>query len=159
MTSVAVLFIIVMFLYVAQCFLFIYGAARSRYRKNREYEPLVSIVTAARNEEHNIRACVESLIQIQYPKEKLEIIVVDDNSTDATSQIIHELAEKYSNVKVINAKQSIDRLRGKANAITQGIDISSGEIILMTDADCVVPHPGSARLFKISQTIRASSPA
>ncbi len=139
MTSEAALFIIVTFLYVTQCSLFIYGAVRSRYRKNREYEPLVSIVMAARNEEQNIRACVESLIQNQYPKEKLEIIVVNDSSTDATPRIMHELSEKYSNVKAVNAKQSIDRLRGKANAIAQGIDISSGEIIFMTDADCVVP--------------------
>ena len=138
MTPESTLFVIITLLYVGQCFVFTYGVLKARYKKNLHYEPVVSVVAAARNEENNIPACLESLARLDYPKEKLEIIVVDDNSTDATPGIIRGYATRYSNFKTLTAKQATDKLRGKANAIAQGIDISSGEIILMTDADCVV---------------------
>jgi len=139
MTPETTLFIVVLSLYIAQCTLFTYGVLRSRQDTDPRFEPTVSIVTAARNEEQNIAACVESLTRIDYPNDKLEIIVVDDNSTDATPDIIRNFAANHSNVKAINGNHTIGSLRGKANAIAQGIDVSSGEIILMTDADCIVP--------------------
>jgi cellulose synthase/poly-beta-1,6-N-acetylglucosamine synthase-like glycosyltransferase len=138
MTIEASLFIAVTLLYVGQCCLFMYGISKARYKKNLRYEPTVSVVAAARDEEMNIRACLESLALLDYPEEKLEIIVVDDNSTDATPALIRECVKKHSHIKTFTAKQDTDRIRGKANAIAQGIDISSGEIILMTDADCTV---------------------
>lgn len=137
--TLSLVFIIVSALYLAQCSIFIYGLARTRREKDPTFEPKVSIVIAARNEEDVIETCLSSLIDIDYPESKLEIIVVNDNSTDATPSIIREFAAKNTIVKALDAKQSIDHLRGKANAIAQGIDHSSGEIIVMTDADCVVP--------------------
>ena len=137
--TLSILFIIVSAFYFAQCSIFVYGLARTRREKNPTFEPKVSIVVAARNEEEALEACLSSLIRVDYPERKLEIIVVDDNSTDATPSIIKEFAARQSRIKALNAKQSLDHLRGKANAIAQGIDHSSGEIILMTDADCVVP--------------------
>ena len=137
--TVSTLFFLVSAFYFVQCSIFIYGLIKKRSKKNPGYEPTVSIVLAARNEENNIAACLASLIRIDYPKAKIEIIVVDDNSTDATSSIISEITAKNSRITAITASESIDHLRGKANAIAQGIDISTGEIIIMTDADCVVP--------------------
>ncbi len=133
------LFILILSLYCAQCCLFIYGVLKARFDKDSRYEPVVSVVMAARNEERNIGACIESLTLLNYPKDKLEIIVVDDNSTDTTPSIIRGFTDKHSNVKAIDGKRTTGNLRGKANAIAQGIDISAGEIILMTDADCIVP--------------------
>jgi cellulose synthase/poly-beta-1,6-N-acetylglucosamine synthase-like glycosyltransferase len=138
-TAETTLFIFILLLYLAQCALFTYGLLKARFDKDPFSQPRVSIVTAARNEEHNIAACIESLTRLEYPKDKLEIIIVDDNSTDATSNIIRGFADKHSNVKALNGNQTVGNLRGKANAIAQGIDMSSGEIIFMTDADCVVP--------------------
>lgn len=140
MTLASWLFIAITLLYTAQCWLLIYGVSRSRYKKNRHFEPTVSIVTAARNEEKNIRACLESLAHLEYPIAKLEIIVVDDNSTDSTVAIIRDCIVKYPLIKTLTAQQGTDLLRGKANAIAQGVDVSFGEIIFMTDADCVVPQ-------------------
>ncbi|MGA7161184.1 MAG: glycosyltransferase [Bacteroidota bacterium] len=139
MTPETTIFVFVLLLYLAQCTLFTYGVLKSPVDKDRYFEPIVSVVTAARNEEHNIGACIESLTRLEYPKDKLEIIVVDDSSSDTTPNIINSFADQHSNIKSLNARQSIDRLRGKANAISQGIDASSGEIIFMTDADCMVP--------------------
>jgi cellulose synthase/poly-beta-1,6-N-acetylglucosamine synthase-like glycosyltransferase len=137
--TAATLFIIMAVLYCAQGIVLIAGLKRAVPEKAPHYEPRVSVITAARNEESNIEACLESLLRIEYPRDKFEIIVVDDNSTDATLAIVRKFAKENSNLKVLSAKQEIDHLRGKANAIAQGIDISSGEIIAMTDADCVVP--------------------
>lgn len=133
------LFIIVATLYCAQCVVFIAGLKRAAPEKAPYFEPKVSVITAARNEESNIEACLGSLLHIDYPRDKFEIIVVDDSSTDATPDILRKLAAKNPNLKLCSAKQEINHLRGKANAISQGIDISSGEVIVMTDADCVVP--------------------
>lgn len=140
MTIASSLFIVISLLYVAQCWLLVYGVSKSRYKKNTGFEPTVSIVTAARNEELHIRACLESLARVDYPSAKLEIIVVDDNSTDSTVSIIQQCVVDHPAIKTLIARQGTDRLRGKANAIAQCIDISNGEIILMTDADCVVPQ-------------------
>ena len=139
MTAETALFVVVAVLYIAQCSLFIYGVLKSRFEKDPHYEPMVSVVIAARNEEQNIRECLSSLALLDYPKNKLEIIVVDDNSIDTTSSIMRDFANKHSNIKPLTGKQNVGRLRGKASAIAQGIDVASGEIILMTDADCIVP--------------------
>ena len=84
MTAETTLFIFILSLYFAQCALFIYGVLKSRFDKDPSFQPRVSVVTAARNEEQNIGACIESLTRLDYPKDKLEIIIVDDGSTDAT---------------------------------------------------------------------------
>ena len=139
MTTETTFFILVLSLYVAQCALFTYGLLKGKLETDPSFQPKVSVIAAARNEEHNIGACIESLTRLKYPKDKLEIIIVDDNSTDATLNIIRSFADKHSHVRALNGKQTVGNLRGKANAIAQGIDGSSGEIILMTDADCVVP--------------------
>jgi poly-beta-1,6-N-acetyl-D-glucosamine synthase len=99
-------------------------------------EIFVSIVVAARNEERTISSLIDSLAQQSYPKDKFEIILVDDHSTDKTSEIISQLINKHPVLKIIKiAATDI----GKKKAITQGIEASQGEIILTTDADCTLP--------------------
>lgn len=138
--TAAALFIIFGLLYAVQCVVFIIGLLRTVPKGASPFEPTVSIITAARNEEANIAACLDSLLAIEYPPDKFEIIVVDDCSSDSTLDILQTYSSKNERLKILTAKQEIDHLRGKANAIAQGIDISSGEIIIMTDADCVVPQ-------------------
>src|ERR1043166_8159784 len=62
--------------------------------------PLISVCVPARNEERNIRACVESILAQDYPN--FEVIVLDDRSTDGTSKILHELATQDNKLKVIH---------------------------------------------------------
>jgi cellulose synthase/poly-beta-1,6-N-acetylglucosamine synthase-like glycosyltransferase len=126
-------------LYAAGILLFSLGAWRARYRVNSSFRPKVSVVIAARNEESNIRRCLDSLIRLTYPPELLEVIIVNDRSGDATPDIVREFAGRRTNIRLLNARSGQGHLRGKANAISQGIDASTGEIILMTDADCTLP--------------------
>ncbi|MGC8595298.1 MAG: glycosyltransferase [Candidatus Kryptoniota bacterium] len=100
--------------------------------------PFVSVVVAAKDEEFNIRACLESLVGLRYPKDKLEVIIANDQSTDRTPSIIDEFISRFPFVKRIDVSHD-HHLRGKTNALSQGIDKASGEIIFLTDADCEVP--------------------
>lgn len=102
--------------------------------------PRVSVVVAARNEEENIERCIKSILALDYPKDKLEIIIADDGSTDRTSEIVLKFQETNPNLKLLQIESQINNLKGKANALAQAIDKTSGEFIFMTDADCAVPE-------------------
>lgn len=93
----------------------------------------ISVVVAARNEEDFIGQCIESILQCNYPKELLEIIIVNDHSEDKTTEVINSF--KSQDVTLINLQDTF----GKKNALQKGISQANGEIIACTDADCIVP--------------------
>lgn len=99
----------------------------------------VSVIIAARNEEDNIGRTLDCLMAQDFPKELLEIIVVDDHSTDRTNEIILSYADR--GVRLISLEAG-DKLNSyKKYAINKAIDSSNGEIIVTTDADCRMgPH-------------------
>lgn len=109
-------------------------------RKNTDNEfPKVSVIVAGRNESENIARCTESLSRLNYPKDLLEIILVNDNSSDNTYELMNESAKDFPFIKVINSsKSNSGNLKGKANAIDTAILMCKGDIIISTDADCVV---------------------
>ena len=100
----------------------------------------LSIIIPARNEALNIKACLDSVCNQSYPKELYEVLVVDDYSTDATAAIVKNYAEK--NVQLISL-QEITKGKilnsYKKKAIESAIAQSTGELIITTDADCIVP--------------------
>jgi cellulose synthase/poly-beta-1,6-N-acetylglucosamine synthase-like glycosyltransferase len=96
---------------------------------------------AARNEEGNIERCLRALADQDYPSDRIRIIAVNDESEDMTLAIMERVArENAGRITVISTLPEVSHARGKARAIAQGIDISTGEIILMTDADCMPPR-------------------
>jgi len=131
-------------LYIAVLVWLRFGMRRERCRPRRlrlfspGTEPLVSVVVAARNEEANLRQCLESILGNDYPKEKLEVVVVDDRSTDATPSIIADLTREHPNLRSLRIERDDGKLRGKTNALARGIPTARGEIIMLTDADCIV---------------------
>jgi 1,2-diacylglycerol 3-beta-glucosyltransferase len=125
--------------YACGILFFAVGASLARYPYNRAARLRVSVVIAARNEEQNIRRCLDAIAHLRYPRELLEVILVNDRSTDGTAAIVREYAARLSFLKLLNAGPAGGHLDGKANALSQGIAISTGDIIMMTDADCAVP--------------------
>jgi cellulose synthase/poly-beta-1,6-N-acetylglucosamine synthase-like glycosyltransferase len=125
--------------YSVKIVIFGIAAFNARYPSNPSYRPSVSIVIAARNEEKNIRQCLESMVRLSYPTNLLEIVVVDDGSEDCTADIAREYVSRFNHVRLHTAAPGIGNLKGKTNAVTQGIEVSHGEILLFTDADCSVP--------------------
>ena len=134
-----VLPLVLTLLYVSLISLFILGTTRIKYDPSKGYEPTVSIIVAARNEESNLHRCLESLSKLEYPTNKVEVIPVDDQSTDRTYEIMKSFATAHPHFTPVRVTTQIDHLRGKANAIAHGIDHSHGELIFLTDADCIVP--------------------
>jgi chlorobactene glucosyltransferase len=95
--------------------------------------PYVSVCVPARNEERDVKKCVESLLNQDYPN--FEIIVVDDNSNDNTPKIVSSMAEQYSNLIFIAGAQLASGWTGKPYALHQAYQRSRGQYLLFTDAD------------------------
>lgn len=128
----------ILFLYLAENLVLYFGLLSNLKSPKLQYSPFISVIVAARNEEDNIGKCLESLAHLDYPKDKFEIIAVDDNSTDRTGEIIKSFSELDSQIRFFQPVSSGSHLKGKANALAQAIKISKGEIIFTTDADCTV---------------------
>jgi cellulose synthase/poly-beta-1,6-N-acetylglucosamine synthase-like glycosyltransferase len=115
------------------------GAKKSFPQLNDDQLPSISIVVAARNEEQNIKPCLQSLNNLDYPDNKIEILIIDDASTDNTldiaSNFIHG-KQKFRIIHLEEDEQSV--LKGKVRAMSEGIKFTKGEIILTTDADCLI---------------------
>ena len=92
------------------------------------YEPTVSLIIAAYNEEKDIRQKLHNTLVLKYPKEKLEVIVVSDCSSDRTDDIVREFTS--SGIKLLRQKKR----RGKTAAQNAAVGAASGEIILFSDA-------------------------
>jgi chlorobactene glucosyltransferase len=98
-------------------------------------DTLVSVLVPARNEEHNIRTCITSLLNQDYPR--YEVIVLDDESTDNTGAILQELAAQDSRLKILRGKTLPSGWRGKPYACHQLAQVAKGKYFLFTDADTV----------------------
>jgi 1,2-diacylglycerol 3-beta-glucosyltransferase len=114
-----------------------YAAPQPEGRK--VWEPTVCIIVAARNEARALPACLQSLIDLDYPHDKLEILIVNDHSQDHTGHIIESCAAGKEFIRHIDLLPGEKAMPGKAGAVLAGIEKSRGEIIFLTDADCQVP--------------------
>lgn len=102
--------------------------------------PRVTILVAARNEAANIARCLDSLLAQDYPAERLQIVAVDDDSEDETGALMRaSAAGAAGRLTVVTTRDDASPVRGKARAIAQGLDEATGDIVLLTDADCVAP--------------------
>lgn len=102
---------------------------------NRTLSEFVSVIIPFRNEKDNLLKNLKSLEEQTYPKDKYEIIYVNDSSTDNSIEII-ETNRKNENIKVISVPENFFPNAHKKRAIKFGIENSRGEIIITTDADC-----------------------
>lgn len=138
MTLFEIIFAVAVSLYFIQLIVFSVGAAK-KYPKLKDNElPTATVIVAARNEEDKILECITSLNSLEFPEGKLEIILVNDHSTDRTGEIISEFIKNKPKFKLIVPEKAIGSLKGKTNALANAIKIAGGEVILTTDADCIV---------------------
>ncbi|MDL1957546.1 MAG: glycosyltransferase family 2 protein [Candidatus Desulfofervidus auxilii] len=94
--------------------------------------PLVSIIIPCRNEEKFISKCLDSILQQDYPKEKLEILVIDGNSEDKTKEIVRQYLKKYSFIKLLDNPKRFTNF-----AFNIGIKSAVGEIIIIMGAHAI----------------------
>lgn len=121
-------------LYVSVFLLMTFFEERPQLKKLNTL-PTVSVIVPAYNEMESIEKTLNSLMALAYPKEKLEIIVVNDGSTDGTQNIVEEFLHRKNQFKIIliNQKNS-----GKATALNNGISRSGSEFVACLDADSMV---------------------
>lgn len=133
-----IIFLIVVIIYAIQLIVFIIGLQKRFKKLTANNLPTVDIIVAARNEEKNILSCIKALNNLSYIEGKLNICLINDYSTDNTSQIIKEFIKDKPHFSLLENPPQISDLKGKANAIAYGIKNTSNEIIFTTDADCIV---------------------
>ncbi|PPA68662.1 glycosyltransferase family 2 protein [Jeotgalibacillus proteolyticus] len=109
--------------------------------------PKVSILIPAHNEEVVIEETIRSMIRLHYPKDKLEVIIVNDNSSDDTGKIVDRYAKKYSFIHAVHTKPP-HAGKGKSGALNQGLLASTGDIIAVYDADNT-PEPDAIRYLAL----------
>jgi chlorobactene glucosyltransferase len=126
----------------------IYQSRRKQEDNNRKEEhqshdermqrlPVVSVILPARNEQHNLQKCLNSLVGQDY--QNYEIIAVNDCSTDATGEILQKIAASNSEkkIRIVNVERKPNGWVGKNWACFQGYKRSSGKVLLFTDADTI----------------------
>lgn len=102
------------------------------------YEPTVSIVVPVLNAEATVKDLLDSLVELDYDRKKLEVMLVDGGSTDKTREIV----AKYPVKLISQARKGLNAAR---NA---GFESSQGEIVLYTDSDCVVPRDWVTKMVR-----------
>ncbi len=134
-------------IYVRQIFLFTSGLKKLR-EGIIEQHPSIAVVVPARNEEAHIGDCLSSLLNQDYPKDKITIVVVDDQSTDNTSTIVQNYASNSSRIKLLGVQNPSKHISPKINALTLGIAQSKSDIIFTTDADCIAGSKWISSIIK-----------
>lgn len=98
------------------------------------YQEPVSVIICAKNEEANLEKNLDHILTQQY--RYFEVIVVNDNSTDGSADVLAKYQNKYPILRVVNLKEKPAGIVGKKFALKQGIEAAKHDILLMTDADC-----------------------
>lgn len=101
-----------------------------------EKYPMISILIPAHNEEKVIEKTLLSMVRLHYPKERYEVVVINDNSKDKTGEIIERIKNKHTEVN-INHLEIIGEQggKGKSNALNLGYKVAKGEYFVIYDAD------------------------
>lgn len=113
---------------------------------DKEYEPFISIIIPAHNEESVIEKKLKNLINLKYPKNKLEIIIASDNSSDNTNIIVKNFirVNKEENIRLYE----VNERKGKTNAQNEAVRISNGEVLIFSDANSILKEDSLRELVK-----------
>lgn len=114
----------------------------------------VSILIPAHNEEKVIARTIEAMLNLEYPRDRLEILVINDGSSDATAAIVSRSAERDDRVRLFNVPEG-EGGRGKSRALNLGLQQTDAEFIAVYDADNT-PHP-SALKYLMAQLLMDNS--
>lgn len=129
----------IVLIYLVMVATFVVGYHRIAERKPTPHLlcQFISIVVCCRNEEQNIAHLLESIRTIDYPPESYEVVAVNDHSTDNTLHKLEKLLPQFKNHRIVNLGPEAE---GKKAALQAGVHASQGNIIAITDADCLVPQ-------------------
>lgn len=167
--TIVVLYLIVQIWQLQALFRYeVYNDFKTLQNEDPSVFPQISIWVACRNEEKNIENCILSLLDLNYPKDKIQILIGNDQSTDNTRQIILDVIEQNSGQSQYNERkpqiQLVDilddnsGLKAKARVMAQLDKHAIGEYYLITDADVVVnPNWALGLLGSLSNNMGVAS--
>jgi poly-beta-1,6-N-acetyl-D-glucosamine synthase len=107
--------------------------AFSKSQSYDESKTSVSVVVAFRDEASNLQDLLEAMIHQTFPKDKFEVILVNDHSSDSSISIIEHYCKLYANFRLVNLPED---KHGKKAAVALGVESSNHDLIALTDADC-----------------------
>ncbi|MCR4334485.1 MAG: glycosyltransferase family 2 protein [Patescibacteria group bacterium] len=129
--------------------------------KQRKW-PTINITVPCFNEENTVTETILSLLNLDYPKDKLSFIVIDDGSTDNTFNVVKKLTEKYSQIKLIKKENG-----GKHTALNLGLRENNSELVAGLDADSfvdpqalkrMIPYFDDPKIMAVTPAIRIHKP-
>ncbi|MEK6835606.1 MAG: glycosyltransferase family 2 protein, partial [Nanoarchaeota archaeon] len=138
-----ILYLISLYIIIFWLLVLIEGKKTNKIKKLKKF-PLVSILIPAYNEQDTIIGVLKSVIKLDYPKNKLEIIVVNDGSTDNTANLVKRFINenKNYNINLINQKNS-----GKGTALNKGLNVCKGEFFTCLDADSFIKEDALKKML------------
>ena len=136
----AVIAILIWWAYSGYIFvLYFLGKRSSNSReKTEKIDVFVSIIVPVFNEEEAIGNKLENLMKLSYPSELVEVLIADGGSTDRTAEIVSGYADSFSRIKLLGS----DTRSGKVHDLNKGLAAAKGDIIVISDADCLVDENG-----------------
>lgn len=132
-------FLVILWAYAGYA-LIMFAIAKSKKGINKEKNKaeknavLTTIIVPTFNEEEIMSKKLKNLLQLSYPKEYLEILIVDGGSTDRTKEIVNQYASNNNHIRLIAS----DKRLGKIHDVNDGINIAKGDIIVISDADAML---------------------
>ncbi len=115
--------------------------------------PLLSVVIPTYNRKDLLKECLDSLLDQTYPKEDYEIVVVDDGSTDGTEDMLRQMSGEHGNLRYFRQENG-----GMFPAWNKAASLAKGDILVMTDSDCVAPDDfieSAAKCFRRNPDVAA----
>lgn len=123
------------------------------------YQTSVCIVIPARNESQHISACLQSILQQNFPTHLIKITVIDDHSTDNTAEIVEKIREQHTQIDLISLAKVLPKNKFitayKKKALSIAIQQTQQELIITTDADCVMKKNWLANIVGFYEKKRA----
>ena len=147
LSSVALIWTMLVYQFVLTVAGYLYSRSAAREKRrldaSRPDLPAVSVLIPAHNEELVIERTVETILASDYPKDKLEIIALNDASTDGTASILDRLAERHTRLRVVHVPAH-EGGKGKAAVLNRGLKLARHALIGVYDADNQ-PEPAALR--------------
>jgi hyaluronan synthase len=98
------------------------------------YEPTITFIVPSKNEEEVIEQTIDNCFGVDYPREKIEVIAINDGSTDKTGEVMKSLRTKYQNLTIIDWEKN----QGKKHAMVEGFRLAKGELAIQLDSDSFI---------------------
>ena len=114
----------------------------AKARKDYTYEPMVSVLMPCYNEGKTVYETIESISKSNYPNEKFEVIAQDDCSADDSYEWMLKAQRDFHNIRIRTGRNAVNS--GKARSVCNALQLSTAEIIISIDSDCIF-HPDAIR--------------